>query len=225
MTKPFFVTGTDTEVGKTLISCGLLHKARQQGLSTIGLKPVAAGCNQTVEGLQNEDALGLQQCSTVKLPYQQVNPIALEPPVAPHIAAAEINKPIRADRLVGYCRGALMQPADFKLIEGAGGWRVPLNYRETLADVAKQLNCQVIVVVGMKLGCINHALLTYEAVVRDGLTVAGWVANQVQPEMSHLEANIETLQQMLPTPCLGVVPYQEQPTPESVSAYLKLPSL
>lgn len=225
MSKLFFVTGTDTDVGKTLISCALLHKAKQQGLTSLALKPVAAGCEQTDLGLQNEDALALQQCATVKLPYQQVNPIAFEPPIAPHIAAAEAGKVLQAGRLVGYCRGALLQQADFKVIEGAGGWRVPLNNRETLADVAKQLKCQVILVVGVKLGCLNHALLTYEAIIRDGLTVVGWVANQVMPGVSHTKANIETLERMLPAPCLGVVPFQEQPSPAFVSQHIKLPAL
>ena len=211
MKQRYFIAGTDTNVGKTMIACGLLCHAKQQGLSTAAVKPVAAGCDRTPHGLRNDDALQLMQQSTLSLAYEQVNPIAYNPPIAPHIAAVNAGKHLNADRLVGFTRGVFMHGADITLVEGAGGWRVPLNARESLADVAKQLQLPVILVVGMKLGCLNHALLTAEAIHRDGLPIAGWVANCIDPDMQEREANIHTLRQRFSAPCLGVIPYwQEQ---------------
>ena len=212
MAKAYFVTGTDTDAGKTLVSCGLLEKARQKGLTTAAVKPVSAGCDETPEGLRNADALALQQVMTMEMPYEQVNPVAFLPPIAPHIAAQDAGRMITADRLVGICRGVLMKRADFTLLEGAGGWRVPLNPRETLADLARMLQLPIILVVGMKLGCLNHALLTAEAIRRDGLSIAGWVANSVTPDMARLVENTLTLEGELGAPCLGEVPYLDAAT-------------
>lgn len=225
MAKTFFITGTDTDAGKTLVATGLLAAARAQGLSTAAIKPVAAGCEQTPDGLRNSDALALwAQCSK-KLAYEQVNPIALKAAVAPHIAAGYEQRSLSADRLTGLCRGVLAERADLTLIEGAGGWRVPLNPRQTLADLARELNTPVILVVGLKLGCINHALLTYEAIVRDGLPVAGWVANCVDPAMAVRQENIETLKALLPVPLLGVVPWLENISAAAAANHLKLAPL
>ena len=221
----FFVTGTDTDAGKTLVTQGLLEAVNRAGLRTFGLKPVAAGCEQTPDGLQNDDALKLQAAANVKLPYEQVNPIALEPAIAPHIAAQKIGKPLSASRLAGYCQGAMLQPVDCVFIEGAGGWRVPLNSRETLAQLAIELNKPVILVVGMKLGCINHALMTAECIRRDGLTLAGWVANRVDPEMSEFEANLDTLKAMIPAPLLGVVEHLSPVTVDAVADALDISPL
>lgn len=194
----FFVTGTDTEVGKTWVSCRLLERAREAGLSCYGLKPVAAGCEETSEGWRNDDALQLMAASSIELPYELVNPVALKAPVAPHIAATQEGKNITLARLVGYVRGALnAHPADLILIEGAGGWRVPLNDREMLSALAIELDVPVIQVVGMKLGCINHALLTAEAIKKDGLRYAGTMANCFG-EMAVQEENLLTLRQHLP---------------------------
>ncbi|MEH6586951.1 MAG: dethiobiotin synthase [Halioglobus sp.] len=203
MSKTYFVTGTDTEVGKTAVSCALLQAAADQGMSTAAVKPVAAGCD---ERGHNEDALQLMASMTAELDYAQVNPVALEPAIAPHLAAAQAGKNIQASRLAGLCRGVMMSGADFVLIEGAGGWRVPISSRETLADLAKQLQVGVILVVGMRLGCINHALLTAEAVRRDGLRLAGWVANEPGERMTCYAENLDTLQRLLPAPFLGEVP-------------------
>lgn len=222
MTKAFFVTGTDTEVGKTAISCALLQAAASQGLSTAAVKPVAAGCDD--QG-RNEDALQLLENMTVELDYDQVNPVALAPAIAPHIAAAQAGKNIQASRLAGLCRGVMMSDADFVLIEGAGGWRVPISPRETLADVAKQLQVGVIIVVAMRLGCINHALLTAEAVRRDGLPLAGWVANQPGEPMSCYAENLDTLQRLLPAPLLGEVPNIKPWDPKAASKYLSIQQL
>lgn len=203
MTKAWFVTGTDTEVGKTAMACALLAAAEQQGLSTAAVKPVAAGCNE--EG-RNEDALQLISAMTEQLEYHQVNPVALGEAIAPHIAAQREGKRLQAGRLAGLCRGVMSCGADFVLVEGAGGWRVPLDRRQTLADVARELNVGVIMVVGMRLGCINHALLTAEAIARDGLRLCGWIANQMPDPMACYRENLETLKQLLPAPLLGEVP-------------------
>jgi len=222
MSSTFFIAGTDTDVGKTQIACGLLHAASQKNLSTAAIKPVAAGCERTAEGLRNDDALKLQSAMSASLAYEQVNPVALEAAIAPHIAAEQVGKRLTVSQLVGFCRGLLISRADVTLIEGAGGWRVPLNSVETLAGVAKELGCPVILVVGMRLGCINHTLLTIEAIARDGLTLAGWVANHVDPDMSCPEENLSTLQQLIPAPCLGVVPFMENPSASKVAPFLEL---
>lgn len=201
----FFITGTDTDVGKTFIAASLLVAAKEQNLSTAALKPIAAGCENTAEGLRNSDALLLQSVITQSLAYEQINPIALTSAIAPHIAAQQEKRNLSADRLAGFCRGSL-HSADFTLVEGAGGWRVPISPRETMADLAKILHLPVILVVGMRLGCINHALLTVEAIRNDGLMLAGWVANCIDPNMPALEENIDSLCARIPAPCMAVVP-------------------
>jgi dethiobiotin synthetase len=221
--KNFFVTGTDTDVGKTKIALGLLHLAKSQGLSTLGLKPVSAGCEQTANGLRNQDALLLQSESSVKLPYEQINPVALSLPLSPHIAAQKDKRVLSADRLAGFCRSSF-RLADFTLIEGAGGWRVPINPSQTMADLAKVLQAPVILVVAMRLGCLNHALLTVEAIRQDGLDIVGWVANCIDANMLALDDNIDTLQQRIPAACLGVVPYLDQASAETIAPYLSLPT-
>lgn len=207
MAKPLFIAGTDTDVGKTLIAAGLLRAFANKGLTTCALKPVAAGCEQKDGVLSNDDALLLQEVATVKLPYAQVNPVALMASCAPHIAASLEGRRLQVTRLEGFCRGVLMQSAKVCVIEGAGGWRVPLNEREMMSDLVKALNAPVVLVVGMRLGCLNHALLTAEAIARDGLPLVGWVANCIDAEMPYLNENIETLKRMMPAPCLGVVPH------------------
>ncbi|MBA53431.1 MAG: dethiobiotin synthase [Pseudomonadales bacterium] len=207
MKKRFFVTGTDTDAGKTFVSVLLLEALKAKGVSTLALKPVAAGCEEVDGLLCNDDALKLQAAMTVELPYQQVNPVALKSAIAPHIAADEEGRRLSVDRLAGLIRGALMTSADVTLIEGAGGWLVPLNERETLANLVKELELPVILVVGVRLGCLNHALLTAQAIAAAGLPLAGWVANCIDPQALRVEENIQTLQSMLPAPCLGVVPY------------------
>ncbi|AKH70463.1 dethiobiotin synthase [Spongiibacter sp. IMCC21906] len=221
--KNYFITGTDTDAGKTLVTCALLNAAKQQGLKTLALKPVAAGSEQGLEGLVNRDAVLLSQEMTEALPYAQVNPVLFDAPVSPHIAAAKEGRRVSASQLAGYCRGALMKPADLRLIEGAGGWRVPINMRETMADLAVELQIPVILVVGMKLGCLNHALLTAGAIARDGLPLVGWVANQVDADMSCFEENIQSLAEMLKAPCLGIIPRLDKPTDFATAAkYLNL---
>lgn len=222
--KAFFIAGTDTNVGKTLIAAGLLVAAKHKGLTTAALKPVAAGCEKTDAGLRNSDALLLQSVITQHLHYDQINPYALEAAIAPHIAAQQEKRSLSVDRLSGFCR-AVLSSANFTLVEGAGGWRVPLNARETLADLAKNLELPVILVVGIRLGCINHALLSFEAMVRDGVAIAGWVANCVDADMPALQENIDSLRARLPIPCLGVVPFLADTSPEQVASYFDTAAL
>jgi dethiobiotin synthetase len=209
--RKYFVAGTDTDCGKTFVSCVLLRAAAGLGHSTIGMKPVAAGAVSTEQGLRNDDALRLQQAASIALSYEQVNPVCLEAAVSPHLAAAQAGKRLQVQRIAGFCQGVLMKRADLTLIEGAGGWRVPISEHEFMSDLARALNLPVILVVGMKLGCLNHALLTAEAIVRDGLTLAGWVANQRDPHMALITENLQTLQEALPFPCLGHIPFLANP--------------
>lgn len=218
----FFVTGTDTEIGKTTIACGLLQTARNAGLSTAAAKPVASGCERTAKGLRNSDALGLLAGCSLPLRYEEVNPFAFEPAIAPHLAAREAGVQLDVEALAGPVNAVLARNADFTLVEGAGGWRVPLAGGENLSDLAVRLGLPVILVVGVRLGCINHAVLSAEAIQRDGLVLAGWVANIVDPATSRLEENLATLAERLPAPCLGRVPRLEVPSAEAVAVHLDL---
>ena len=225
MTAAYFVTGTDTEVGKTTIAAGLLHAARLAGLSTAAAKPVASGCEITAEGLRNSDALALLGECTLPLRYEQVNPLAFEPAIAPHLAAREAGVELTVTSLAEPVRQVLALQAQFSLVEGAGGWRVPLAGDETLSDLAIELGLPVILVVGVRLGCINHALLSAEAIERDGLRLAGWVANIVDPATSRLQENLATLNERLEAPCLGRVPRLQTASPAAVARYLDLAQL
>lgn len=207
----YFVTGTDTDAGKTHVCVGLLEAATRQGLRAMGIKPIAAGAEMVDGKLRNDDALQIQTASSVALHYEQVNPVVFEPPIAPHIAAAKENKIITVARLEGFVRGTLLTPHDFAVVEGAGGWRVPVNDRELLSDLAKRLAMPVIVVVNMRLGCLNHAFLTLEAIRRDGLPIAGWIANGGQNDMSCYEENLATLSNMVSAPLLGCLSWQQDP--------------
>ncbi len=213
----FFVTGTDTGVGKTEVAAGLLTCLGAGGLRTLAMKPVASGCEETPEGLRNSDAEQLRACASVAVPYEVVNPYAFVPPIAPHVAAVEAGRIPHVADLAGAYRVLTMNHADAVVVEGAGGWRVPINSGETLADLARELMLPVVLVVGMRLGCLNHALLTAEAVCRDGLPLAGWVANHVDAEFARAEENLATLHAWMPAPCLGVVPRLAQPTPAAVA--------
>lgn len=205
--RAFFITGTDTGVGKTLAACGLLYAARVAGLSTAAVKPVAAGTIATPRGPQNEDVVALAGCCTEVLAPEDINPACLIDPVAPHIAAARQGLALDAATLAAHCRHIIDRGADLTLVEGAGGWKVPLGDRETLADLARLLDIPVILVVGMRLGCLNHALLTAQAITAEGLNLAGWIANRVDPGMLAGEENLATLRAMLPAPLLAEIPW------------------
>lgn len=212
MKKRYFIAGTDTDAGKTFVTSGLLKAAGRAGVRSMGLKPVAAGAHIENGKLVNDDALQLQQASSVKIAYEQVNPVVLEPAIAPHIAAAKEGRIVTVSRLEGLLKGSMLTPHDLCCVEGAGGWRVPLNDREFMSDLAITLALPVILVVNMKLGCLNHARLTLEAISRDGLQLAGWVANDASPlPMTCREENLFSLQSMLPIPFLGEVPWQVSP--------------
>ena len=225
MSKSYFITGTDTNVGKTYVATGMLSAASRLGLSTSGFKPVAAGCELTADGLRNNDAMELLAQTSLPVSYQQINPVALEPSIAPHIAAAEIGRCLSVDRLVGFYRGLMLQRPQFSVIEGAGGWRVPLNDHETFSDLAKAVKLPVILVVGMDLGCINHALLTSEAIKNDGLVLAGWVANQVVPKMDRYKENVATLKRWIRSPMIGELIYQPKATADLVADQLDMSTL
>ena len=225
MTQAYFVTGTDTEIGKTTIAAGLLHAARQRGLSTAAAKPVASGCTMSADGLRNDDALALLGECSLALRYEEVNPLAFAPAIAPHLAAREAGVQLDVASLLGPVRALLAKGADFSLVEGAGGWRVPLAGGENLSDLAVALGLPVILVVGVRLGCINHAVLSMEAIERDGLRLAGWVANVVDAQTSRLEENLATLAERLAAPCLGRVPRLAQASPAAVAAHLDLDRL
>jgi len=215
-----FVTGTDTGIGKTVVSAGILHALARQGHRVAGMKPVASGCIATPEGLRNDDALVLQGESSVPLAYEAVNPCALEPPIAPHLAAAEAGTAIGVDPLVRAAR-RLGAGADCLVVEGVGGWLVPLEGRATVADLAQALALPVVLVVGVRLGCLNHALLTAESIQARGVAFAGWVANQVDPRAARVEGNIDTLRRRLPAPLLGIIPpFPEPPAAADVAECL-----
>ena len=203
----FFITGTDTDVGKTYVSCALLQAATAYGLTTAAVKPLAAGGIKTKDGLQNEDALLLQKNCSLSLSYQEVNPLCLEQAIAPHIAAQQAGISLQAGLLAEHCRSVLEKGADLTLIEGAGGWLVPLNDREFVGNIVSALNIPVILVVGMRLGCLNHALLTVRALQSDGVRLHGWNANQLDPHMPAYHENLNTLQSMIEAPLLAVLPW------------------
>lgn len=219
----YFITGTDTDAGKTLIASGLLTLARRQGLTTQGLKPVASGCESTPAGLRNRDALALQAASSPSLPYDEINPFAFAPAIAPHLAAQQAGTTLSLAALAERLAPRLAEGRDLTLVEGAGGWRVPLNAKEDLAGLARLLALPCILIVGVRLGAINHARLTLETMHRDGVEIAGWIANRLEPNMAAADDNLSALSQHLDAPCLGQVPYLARPTPASVADYLQLP--
>ncbi len=206
MIKKWFVTGTDTEVGKTVASCALLQAATHAGYRTAGYKPVASGSEMTGQGIRNTDALALQLNSSVPLSYEQVNPYAFLEPTSPHIVSAQEQRPIEFSQIsAGF--EALTSQADWLQVEGAGGWFTPLSSSKTFADWVIQEHLPVILVVGVKLGCINHAMLTALAVQSAGLRLAGWIANDVQPTGKRHPEYIATLRDVLKAPMLGEIPF------------------
>lgn len=231
----YFVTGTDTDAGKTLVTSALLAHARAKGLTTLGLKPVASGCERTVDGLRNADALALQAQTYPAVAYETINPFAFAPAIAPHLAARRAATDLDLDMLERHVRPLLDKRSDERgnlvLIEGAGGWRVPLNDREDLSGLAVRLQLPVILVVGLRLGCISHARLTADAIIEDGLELAGWVGSLLDPAFDEDDAlyrdNLETLRRQLPAPCLGVIPRLRGSEPHALAQagarYLALP--
>jgi dethiobiotin synthetase len=206
VTTTVFIAGTDTGIGKTHAACTLLHALRAAGHHACGMKPVASGCTQTPLGLRNDDALALQAAgSDASLPYGLVNPVALRDPLSPHLAAAHDG----VDISLAPMRAAFDQLCaahSYVVVEGVGGWRVPLAPGLFAADIAKQWRLPVILVVGLRLGCLNHALLSAQAIAADGCRLLGWIGNRIDPAMDAVEENLATLRTLLPAPCLGVLP-------------------
>jgi dethiobiotin synthetase len=222
----YFITGTDTSVGKTLISCALLHGFAAQGKRVIGMKPVAAGCDANG---QNDDVLQLRAASNVQHGLDtsgigQINPYCFESAVAPHLAAQLAGVSIDFARIVA-AYAELAAQADVVIVEGAGGLLVPLNAAQDSSDLMRELGLPLILVVGMRLGCLNHALLTVEAITARGLVLAGWVANVLDDGMAMLDGNIAALRERIGAPLLGVVPYQLQPDARRTIECLQLEHL
>ncbi|WP_313951461.1 dethiobiotin synthase [Accumulibacter sp.] len=214
----WFITGTDTEIGKTFVACALLHALRNAGLSAVAMKPIAAGCDD--QG-RNDDVERLLAASSLQPPRELVNPYCFQAAVAPHIAAAEEGRRIELPHIAATLR-QLQAMADAVLVEGVGGFCVPLGSTYDTADLAATLQLPLILVVGMRLGCINHALLTQQAIAARGLTLAGWVANRIDPTMSRFSENLAALQARLTAPLLGVV--EHGTTPEQAALMLQVPN-
>lgn len=207
MTQGYFITGTDTDAGKTWATLALMEYFKQHGKTVVGMKPVAAGCVRQDGQLKNEDAVLIQSHSSVEAAYELLNPYAYELPVSPHIAGKD--NPVAFDRLL-ICFDTLKQKADVILVEGAGGWYAPINDHQYISDLAGILALPVIMVVAIRLGCINHAKLTYQAILQSGLLCAGWIATCTDPDMLAREENIQSLMRCLDIPLLGVLPYTEE---------------
>lgn len=205
VSKRFFITGTDTDVGKTYFACQWLNALKKQQIKTVALKPIASGCIRTAFGLHNDDALQLQKAASIALPYATVNPFAFEPAIAPHIAAKRVDQNLNADKISSACASAFNYPADLYLIEGAGGWSVPLNENETWEHFVKAIEAQVILVVAIRLGCLNHALLSIAAIESSGCPLFGWVANCLDPDMPDIDENIAFLHAHIHAPLLSVM--------------------
>jgi dethiobiotin synthetase len=208
--KEFFITGTDTDAGKTHVTSLLLKLLAQHKKNAIGFKPLAAGCEMAFDQLVNADALMLMESATVSAKYDLINPFAFAPPIAPHIAAEQVGITITLDKLSAAYSTLKQQGADYHLTEGAGGWALPINNTDYLYDWVKAEQLPVILVVGMKLGCLNHALLTAAHMQSLGINCVGWIANQVDPNMEEYQANLDSLKARLPFPILAISPYSEQ---------------
>lgn len=208
--KGFFILGTDTNIGKTHLAVSLLSVLNTQRYSTIGLKPIASGGYYTDEGLRNADAVYLQKAASVCLPYSQINPFCFADPIAPHIAAERENSQLSVSTVVKACYAALSHPIDYFIIEGVGGICVPLNARETFVDLVQAMGFPVIFVVGLRLGCLNQALLSWHYLRQCRIHVVGWLANQIDPEMEFVKENVEFLKRSFPFPYLGFFPYLKQ---------------
>jgi dethiobiotin synthetase len=211
-----FVTGTDTGVGKTRVATALLRAFARRGLRAVGMKPVAAGCERIDGALVSEDVAALAAASNVNLPVDLINPYRFQPAIAPHLAAQLAGERISLEQIRD-AYVALAAGADRVVVEGAGGFLVPLNEREDFGDLARILELPVLLVVGMRLGCLNHALLTAEAVQRRGLQFAGWVANRLDATTPAVEQNVQTLCERLDAPLLGIVPFAVRTTEAEAS--------
>jgi len=217
-----YVTGTDTGIGKTHASSALLHAMRARGVRAVGMKPVASGCERTAAGWRNEDALALQAASDPQPAYDDVNPYALPLPLAPQLAARDAGVDIRIDVLRA-AHARLAAQADCVVVEGVGGWAAPLSDTLLQADLARALALPVVLVVGLRLGCLNHAFLSARAIAEDGLQLAGWIGNAIDPDMARREDNLALLAAGLPAPCWGVLPHAPSGDAAEASRCLRIP--
>ncbi|MFP1951861.1 dethiobiotin synthase [Lonsdalea quercina] len=219
MLKRIFITGTDTAIGKTVVSKALLQALAKSGKTVVGYKPIGKGCIETPEGLRNKDAMILQEASSLSLPYQQINPVALP---EDEISASELT--------IDYCAMTeglqqITSMADAVVVEGSGGWRTLMNDMRTYSDWVIQEQLPVVMVVGIQLGCINHALLTSQAILNDGLPLVGWVANRINPGLANYAEVINALRRKIPAPQLGELPYLPRPEQRELSSYIDLSAL
>ncbi|MBB3834796.1 dethiobiotin synthetase [Xanthomonas arboricola] len=219
----FYVTGTDTGIGKTMGSTALLHALRARGRAAVGMKPVASGCERTAQGWRNEDALALQAASDPQPDYATLNPYALPAPLAPELAAADVGVTLSLDPIT-QAFAQLRTQADFVVVEGVGGWAAPLSADLDQADLVRALQLPVVLVVGVRLGCINHARLTAAAIAADGLDCIGWIANEIDPQMERSEDNIRMLHARLAMPCWGRIPWRPGADAASQAQGLQLPA-
>jgi dethiobiotin synthetase len=219
-----YVTGTDTGIGKTLASCALLHALRGHGLRAAGMKPVASGCERIDGEWRNADALALQAAGEPGIAYADINPFALEHPLAPELAARDAGVEVSLLPILA-SHARLSDHADALIIEGVGGWAAPLSASLMQADLVRMLRLPVLLVVGLRLGCLNHALLSARAIAVDGAHLAGWIASHVDPDMERVEDNIAMLRARMPAPCWGVLPHAPDADPAAMARRLRIPVL
>ena len=217
----FYVTGTDTGIGKSIVSAALLHALRARGLRAVGMKPVASGCERTPGGWRNDDARLLQAASAPRPDYADVNPYALPNPLAPELAAADAGVTLAlAPILAAHAR--LAEQADAVVVEGVGGWEAPLSATLDQVDLVRALDLPVLLVVGLRLGCINHARLSARAIAADGARLVGWVGNGIDPAMDRCDDVFALLQARLPVPCWGRLPFSAAPDPQALAIHLRV---
>ena len=217
-----YVTGTDTGIGKTVASCALLHALRLRGLRAVGMKPLASGCEHTPAGWRNEDALALQAASEPRPEYADLNPYALPLPLAPELAARDAGVTIEL-ATIRAAHARLRAQADAVVVEGVGGWAAPLSASIDQADVVHALDLPVVLVVGLRLGCLNHAYLTARAIAADGCRLVGWIGNGIDPGMARRDDNLALLAARLPAPCWGVLPHAAPSDPAVLARLLTIP--
>lgn len=219
-----YVSGTDTGIGKTLASCALLHALRGHGLRAVGMKPVASGCARIDGEWRNEDALALQAAGAAGIGYAEINPFALEHPLAPELAARDAGIEVSLPPILD-AHARLSAHADALIVEGVGGWAAPLSATLMQADLVRALRVPVLLVVGLRLGCLNHALLSARAIAADGVHLAGWIASHVDPAMERVDDNLAMLRARMPAPCWGVLPHVPDADPAAMPRHLRIPML
>ena len=217
-----YVTGTDTGIGKTFASCALLHALRREGVRAVGMKPVASGCDFIDGRWRNADALALQDASAPRPDYADLNPYALPLPLAPELAAADAGITVALEAIVA-AHARLQAQADAVVVEGVGGWAAPLSATLDQAHVARALQLPVVLVVGLRLGCLNHAYLSARAIAQDGCRLAGWIASDIDPDMARADDNFALLSHRLPAPCWGRLPHAPEAAAEFLTRYLDVP--